>query len=289
MTRIAFLGLGVMGQPMAENLLAAGHQLTVFNRSRGPVEALVEAGARAALTPAEAVAGAELAITMLADGGAVSDVYEGEDGLLGASGPGTLLVDMSTIDPAESERLYAEGAARGLGVLDAPVSGGDVGAREGSLSIMVGGGAQDFARARPVFDVLGSTVTHVGGPGAGQIVKACNQIVVALTIEGLAEALALGEAAGVEPAMILDVLSGGLAANRVMEVRRQNLLGDEFKPGFRLDLHHKDLGIALDAAAELGVELPATPVVRAQMERLRAAGRGGEDHTALRAAIRRTA
>lgn len=283
--RVGFVGLGVMGRPMAENLLAAGHELTVASRSPGPVSALEAAGARAAATPAEAARGAEAVITMLPDGGAVAAVSEGPDGVFAGAEPGTLLIEMSTIAPAEARRLAAAGAERGLAVLDAPVSGGDVGAREGTLSIMVGGTEADFERALPLLGVLGSTVTRVGEAGAGQVVKACNQVVVALTIEAVAEALALGEAAGVEPATILDVLGGGLAANKVMEVRRENLLGREFPPGFRVDLHRKDLGIALETAAELGVELPATPLVAALMDRLREQGRGGEDHTALLDAV----
>jgi 2-hydroxy-3-oxopropionate reductase len=283
--RVGFVGLGVMGRPMAENLLAAGHELTVASRSPEPVAALAAAGASVAASPAEAARGTEAVILMLPDGAAVAAVSEGEDGVLAAAAPGTLMIDMSTIAPAEARRLADAGAERGLAVLDAPVSGGDVGARAGTLSIMVGGEEADFERALPLFEALGSTVTHVGGAGAGQVVKARNQVVVALTIEALAEALTLGEAAGVEAATILDVLGAGLAANKVMEVRRENLLRGEFPPGFRIELHRKDLGIALDAAAELGVELPATPVVTALMDRLREAGRGGEDHTALLAAV----
>ncbi|MGV1049623.1 MAG: NAD(P)-dependent oxidoreductase [Solirubrobacterales bacterium] len=286
MSRVAFVGLGVMGRPMAENLLGAGHELTVASRSPEPVAALEAAGARAAATPAQAAAGAEAVITMLPDTAAVSAVLDGPDGILAAAAPGTLVIEMSTIDPAESRRLAARGAELGLAVLDAPVSGGDVGAREATLSIMVGGAAPDFERARPLLGALGSTVTRVGEAGAGQVVKACNQVVVALTIEGLAEALALAGAAGIEPRTVLDVLGAGLAANRVMEVRRDNLLSGEFPPGFRVDLHRKDLGIALDAARELGVTLPATPVVAGLMDRLREEGRGSEDHTALLAAVR---
>ncbi len=283
--RVGFVGLGVMGRPMAENLLAAGHELTVASRSPEPVQALAAAGASAAATPAEAARGAEAVITMLPDGAAVAAVYEGEEGILAGAAPGTLAIEMSTIAPAQARRVAAAGGERGLAVLDAPVSGGDVGARAGTLSIMVGGERAAFERALPLLEVLGSTVTLVGESGAGQVVKACNQVVVALTIEGLAEALTLGEAAGVEPATILDALGGGLAGNKLMEVRRENLLGRSFDPGFRVELHRKDLGIALDAAAELGVELPATPVVAGLMDRLREQGRGGEDHTALLAAV----
>jgi 2-hydroxy-3-oxopropionate reductase len=168
-----------------------------------------------------------------------------------------------------------------VAALDAPVSGGDVGAREGTLSIMVGGESGDLERARPLLEVLGKTIVHVGGHGAGQVVKACNQVVVALTIEAVSEALVLGEKAGVEPERILDVLGGGLAGNKVMEVRRRNFLERDFTPGFRIDLHHKDLDIALESGAAYGVPLPATALVQQLMRSLRARGRGGEDHTAL--------
>lgn len=281
MSRVAFVGLGVMGAPMAENLLASGHNLVVSNRSRGPVAALEALGARGASHPAEAVRGADVAITMLPDGDAVAAVMSGEHGILGAADPGALVIDMSTISPAQARRLASVGAERGIAVLDAPVSGGDIGAREGTLSIMVGGEASDVERALPFLEAVGTTITHVGPAGTGQVVKACNQIVVGLTIEAVAEALALGAAAGVEAAAILDVLGSGLAANRVIEVRRENFLAHRFEPGFRVELHHKDLGIALETARELGVELPTTPVVRELMDLLRREGRGHDDHTAL--------
>ncbi|MGB2710222.1 MAG: NAD-binding protein, partial [Conexibacter sp.] len=174
-------------------------------------------------------------------------------------------------------------------LLDAPVSGGDVGAQQGTLSIMVGGDADAFARARPVFEALGTTIVHVGDSGAGQIVKACNQIVVALTIEAVAEALVLGSKAGVNPATIIDVLSGGLAANRVMEVRRRNFLEHDFTPGFKIDLHHKDLGIALAAGREHGVALPGTAAVDQLLQSLRNRGHGQSDHSALLLAIEQLA
>jgi 2-hydroxy-3-oxopropionate reductase len=183
--------------------------------------------------------------------------------------------------------VAARGAERGLAVIDAPVSGGDVGAQNRTLSIMVGGAERDVVRARPLLEELGSTVTHVGAASAGQLVKACNQIVVALTIEAVAEALVLGSAGGVDPATILDVLGGGLAANRLMEIRRHNLLERDFRPGFRVELHHKDLGIALAAARQYGVVLPATPIVDQLLQSLRAHGQGASDHTALLSAVER--
>jgi 2-hydroxy-3-oxopropionate reductase len=191
------------------------------------------------------------------------------------------VIDMSTISPVVTRALAARAGERQVGYVDAPVSGGDVGAREGTLSIMAGGSEEDFGRARPLFEALGKTVVHVGPVGAGQVVKACNQVVVALTIEAVAEALVLGSKAGVDPATIIQVLSGGLAANRVMEVRGRNFLEHDFEPGFRVDLHHKDLGIALSTAREYGVALPATAAVSEMLQALRTRGMGERDHSAL--------
>lgn len=284
---VAFVGLGVMGRPMARNLLAAGHDLVVANRSTAPVAELTAAGASGAATPAEAARGAEVVITMLPDSPQVLDVMEGPDGIFAGAKPGTLVIDMSTISPTVAAGLAVRGAERGLAMLDAPVSGGDVGAQNATLSIMVGGADADVARARPLLQALGKSIIHVGGPGAGQLVKACNQVVVALTIEAVAEALVLGAAGGVDPEKILDVLGGGLAANRVIEVRRRNLLEHDFTPGFRVELHHKDLGIAMAAARDYGVVLPATPIVDQLLQTLRCHGQGGEDHSALLSAVER--
>ena len=263
---IGFIGLGVMGEPMAANLVRAGFDVTVFNRTPKSVP-----GASTAASLRKA-ANADVVITMLPDSAAVLAVA---DDIVAAS-PG-LWIDMSTIHPTVSIEL----AARGVPCLDAPVSGGDVGAREGTLSIMVGGDEDDFERARPVFEAMGRTIVHVGGPGAGQTVKACNQIVVALTIEAVSEALVLGSKAGVDPERILDVLGGGLAANRVMELRRRNFLEHDFTPGFRVDLHHKDLNIALESGDAFGVALPATSLAQQMLRTLRARGRGAQDHSAL--------
>ncbi len=192
---------------------------------------------------------------------------------------------MSTISPVVTLELAESARAQGVGLVDAPVSGGDVGAQQGTLSIMAGGSAGDFARAEPLFEPLGKTVVHVGDVGAGQVVKACNQIVVALTIEAVSEALVLGSKAGVDPAKILDVLSGGLAGNQVMKVRRENFLRHDFTPGFRVDLHHKDLGIALAAGRQYGVPLPVTSLIDQMLLAVRRRGRGGDDHSALLSVI----
>ena len=278
---VGFIGLGVMGAPMAGNLVEAGHSLVVHSRSPEPVEALAEAGAETAQSPREVAERADVVITMLPDSPAVEAVVLGDDGVLAGASEGDLLVDMSTIHPTVSVAIAQAATERGVAALDAPVSGGDVGAQTGALSIMVGGDAADFERARPLFEVLGKTIVHVGEAGAGQVVKACNQVVVAVTIAAVSEALVLGSKAGVDPEQILDVLGGGLAANKVMEVRRSNFLEHDFTPGFRIDLHHKDLNIALESGDAYGVPLAVTGIVQQYMRALRAKGHGGDDHSGL--------
>jgi 2-hydroxy-3-oxopropionate reductase len=282
---VGFIGLGVMGKPMARNLIGANHPLVVHSRSAPPVEELVGEGATAAATPAEVAAASDVVITMLPDGPQVEEVFRGPDGIFFGARPGSLLIDMSTISPAVSRSLAETAAAEDLEILDAPVSGGDVGAREASLSIMVGGEESAVDRARPVLEALGKTIVHVGPAGSGQVVKACNQLLVAVTIVGVSEALVLGQKLGISGDALLDVLSGGLAGNRVMEVRRPQLLTHEFTPGFKLDLHHKDLEIALAAGGDASVPLPLTAVVQQLVRSARAKGRGGEDHTVLLDAI----
>jgi 2-hydroxy-3-oxopropionate reductase len=279
--KIGFVGLGIMGKPMARNLMESGYELIVHNRSQGPVDELVREGAEAAGSPSEIARESDVIVTMLPDSPDVQRVVAGEGGVLAGIKEGSLLIDMSTISPVVTEELAAGVKERGASMLDAPVSGGDVGAIEGTLSIMVGGGKGDFERAEPLFDVMGKTVTHVGTTGAGQVTKAANQIVVALTIEAVSEALVLGSKGGVEPEKILDVLSGGLAGNKVMEVKREKFLSHTFDPGFRSELHHKDLGIALAAAREYGVALPVTAIVDQMLLAMGKKGWGGEDHSAL--------
>jgi 2-hydroxy-3-oxopropionate reductase len=279
--RIGFIGLGVMGAPMARNLLAAGLEVVAWNRSPEPLAALVEAGAQGADGPAAVAAEADVTIAILKDDAVVREVLGGADGAIAAAAPGSLVIDMSTVSPALARELAGAASARGVAFLDAPVSGGDVGAREGTLSIMVGGEAADVERARPVFEVLGSRVTHVGAAGAGQIAKACNQVLVAVIFAGLAEALVLGSKLGADPAAVLDAIGGGMAANRIMEVRRDNFLDHDFAPGFKVDLHHKDLEIALAASGEVNAPLPLTAEVQQMFRQLRAAGHGEEDDSAL--------
>lgn len=278
---IGFIGLGIMGEPMAANLLAAGAEVVVWNRTPGPAERLVEKGAKPAADIGDLARQADIVVTILTDDAAVRAVLDGEDGVLAQAKPGSLVIDMSTVSPALSRELADKAARRGLGILDAPVSGGDVGAREGTLSIMVGGDAADVERASRVFDAVGSRVVHVGPAGSGQVVKACNQVIVAVIFAGVSEALVLGSKLGVDPASILDAVSGGMAANRIMEVRRPNFLDHDFAPGFKIDLHHKDLGIALGAAAGADVSLPMAAAVQQMFQQLRAAGHGGEDDSAL--------
>ena len=279
--KVGFIGLGVMGLPMARNLLAASYEVVVHSRSPGPVEEAVQAGAACADGAAAVAAQTELTVLMLPDDNAVEQVVEGPGGVREGVAPGHLLVDMSTVSPARAVRNAAVMAEAQGSALDAPVSGGDVGARNGTLAIMAGGSAEDFERARPVFEVLGSTIVHVGDAGTGQVVKACNQVVVALTIQAVAEALVLGSRCGVAPETVVSVLSGGLAGSRVLEVRGPNMLDHDFTPGFALDLHHKDLGIALETARSHGVSLPATALVDQAIASLRTRGHGGEDHSAL--------
>ena len=279
--RVGFIGLGIMGGPMARNLMEAGYGLTVHNRSPEKAEELGEAGATVAETPGEAAENSDVVITMLPDSPQVREVVAGEDGVLEGISQGSLIVDMSTISPVVTEELAEAVKQKGASMLDAPVSGGDVGAIEGTLSIMVGGEEADFERAKPLFEAMGKTITHVGPVGAGQVTKAANQIVVALTIEAVSEALVLGSKGGVSPEKILEVLSGGLAGNKVMEVKREKFLSHTFEPGFRSELHHKDLGIALAAGREYGVVLPVTAIVDQMLLSMRRKGWGGEDHSAL--------
>ena len=280
---IGFIGLGIMGRPMARNLVAAGFRLVIHNRSQGVVE---ELGAESedfqpATSPRDVAERSDIVITMLPDTPDVDRVMSGEDGLLAAARAGLLVIDMSTIAPAASIRFGEQLAGRGASLLDAPVSGGDRGAIAGTLSIMVGGSAGDFARAEPVFAALGTTIVHVGGPGAGQTVKMCNQIAVAINLAGLSEALVLGARAGVDPAKIVEVLRGGLAGSRVMELKAAAMIDHAFAPGFRVELHRKDLRIARASAGEQHVALPVASVVAELFESLAANGHDTDDHSSL--------
>lgn len=280
---VGFIGLGIMGKPMVRNLAQAGFDVLVYNRSRDDTDALLSelSQLRAAANPREVAEHSKAIITMLPDSPDVSDVVFGAEGLLPALGKDHLLIDMSTIAPATAREVHAALQARGARGLDAPVSGGDKGAIAGTLSIMVGGASEDFERAMPLFAAMGKTIVHVGGPGAGQIVKACNQMVVAINYAAVSEALVAGAKAGVDPAKIVQVLSGGLAASRVLELKGPSMIEHQFQPGFRTDLHRKDLAIALATARETSTSVPVTAVVSQLFEALAAAGRGDLDHSAL--------
>lgn len=280
---IGLIGLGIMGKPMARNLATAGYELVVYNRSQDDIDELLAEGSQfqAAGSPREVAKRSKAIITMLPDSQDVSDVVFGENGLLPALGSDHLLIDMSTISPATSIEVNAAVRERGGRALDAPVSGGDKGAIAGTLSIMVGGEAEDFHRAMPLFEAMGKTIVHVGGAGAGQTVKACNQIVVAINYAAVSEALVLGAKSGVDPDKIVQVLSGGLAASRVLELKGAAMIAHNFQPGFRVDLHRKDLGIALAAARSSGTPVPVSAVVSQLFDALGADGNGDLDHSAL--------
>jgi 2-hydroxy-3-oxopropionate reductase len=281
MTTVAFIGLGIMGGPMAANLVTAGFDVTGYNRSPEKVKTLVEAGGRGADSAAEAVRDADVIITIVPDSPDVEEVTGGDDGIFAHAKAGALYIDMSSIRPDVAVRVAQAGRDAGLRVLDAPVSGGETGAIEGSLSIMVGGEPEDVEAARPVLDALGKTIVHVGPAGSGQTVKAANQLIVAANIEVLAEAVVFLEAYGVDTKAALEVLGGGLAGSTVLQRKGPNMLAREFAPGFRLALHHKDLGIVTSAAREAGVVIPLGAVVSQLVAALVARGDGGLDHSGL--------
>ncbi|GAA0697667.1 2-hydroxy-3-oxopropionate reductase [Streptomyces malaysiensis subsp. malaysiensis] len=287
--KIAFIGLGIMGGPMAANLVKAGHTVTGYNRSRPAIDKLVAAGGKGAGSVAEAVADAEVVITMVPADPQVEEVVLGEGGVLEHVKPGTLVIDMSSITPQTSIKVAAAAKEKGVRTLDAPVSGGEAGAIEAVLSIMVGGEAGDFADAKPVFDAMGTTVIHVGPTGAGQTVKAANQLIVAVNIQVVAEAVVFLENAGVDLPVALDVLAGGLAGSTVLNRKKANMVNREFAPGFRIDLHHKDMGIVTAAARAVEAPLPIGSLAAQLVASARANGDGSLDHSALLRGVERLA
>lgn len=280
---VGFIGLGVMGRPMARNVLKAGNPLVVYSRSRAPVDDLVAAGARAASSPADIARQAMRIVTMLPDSPDVEHVLEGPDGVFSALQPGAILIDMSSIAPATARRLAGRAASLGGAMLDAPVSGGDIGAIDGTLSIMVGGDERAFAAVKPLLDAMGNPerVIRIGDSGAGQICKLCNQIVIGGTLVAVSEAFALARKARVDPARVREALLGGFAASRVLEVHGERILRGNYKPGFRASLFAKDYRNVASALDQDGAPAPVTKAVKALLDTLVAQGHGDDDYSAL--------
>ncbi|MDX2642870.1 2-hydroxy-3-oxopropionate reductase [Streptomyces sp. NPDC001902] len=284
---VAWIGLGIMGSPMSENLIKAGYSVTGHTLEQDKLDRLAAAGGTPAASVAEAVKDADVVVTMVPASPQVEAVAYGEDGILANARPGALLIDMSSITPQTSVDLAKAAAERHIRVLDAPVSGGEAGAVEAVLSIMVGGARADFDEARPLFDALGKTVVLCGPHGAGQTVKAANQLIVAVNIQACAEAVVFLEKSGVDLTAALEVLGGGLAGSTVLTRKKRNFLDRAYAPGFRIDLHHKDMGIVTDAARNVGAALPVGSVVANLVASLRAQGDGGLDHSALLRGVER--
>ena len=278
---VGFIGLGIMGRPMALNVLRAGFPLTVYDLLPAPVDELVAAGAAAAAPPAALAAAVDVVLLCLPDSPDVTAAMTGPSGVLAGTRPGQIIVDMSSISPVTARTLAAAAADQGATLLDAPVSGGQVGAVQATLSIMVGGDPAALEQVRPVLAALGKTILHIGASGAGQVAKACNQVVIAVTIEAVAEALVLAAKAGVDPAQVRAALLGGYAYSRVLEGHGERILTRNFTPGFRTRLQYKDLNVALEAGRVYGAPLPATALVQQLYGTLMARGQADVDHTAL--------
>ncbi len=284
---VAFIGMGTMGSAMALNILKAGYTVTVYNRTREREEAVAAAGARRADTPAQAASDARVIITCVSDTPDVEAVVLGKDGVVHGARPGAIVVDMSTISPEATRKMAAILAEKGVGMIDAPVSGGSEGAQNGTLTIMVGGSTDAVASVLPVLEAMGKTITHVGPIGSGQIVKAINQIVIAGTYTSLAEGVTLGIKAGLDMEKVVTAIGGGAAASWVLENRSDNMIRNDYPLGFRVRLHRKDLGIALASARDLGVTLPVSALVEQLETGLVACGHGDEDISAIARSIRR--
>ena len=266
--KIGFIGPGIMGAPMAHNLIKAGHALSVYARRAEAAKSLVDAGAIACASPLEVAKCSDVIFTIVSDTPDVESVLFGEQGVASAARPGTVIVDMSTISPTATRKFAGRLAAFGIEMLDAPVSGGETGAINGTLSIMVGGQAEIFERVKPLFECMGKNIVHVGKNGAGQVAKACNQIVVAVTIEAVAEALTFARKNGADPEKVREALMGGFAGSRIMEVHGKRMLDYDFKPGFKVGLHQKDMRIVMETAHQLGVALPAAALVAQHLNAL---------------------
>jgi 2-hydroxy-3-oxopropionate reductase len=285
--KLGFIGLGIMGRPMALNLRRAGHALWVHGRRPVTMEMLVEAGAQACRSATDVAVNAEIIFIMVSDTPDVENIVLGETGLAHRLRPGQVIVDMSTISPASTRRLAQDLETRGVEMLDAPVSGGETGAINANLSIMVGGKEKTFQRVKPLFNVLGKNVVHVGDHGAGQVAKACNQIVAALTIEAVSEALTFARKNGVDAARVREALMGGFAGSKILEVHGQRMLDNDFKPGFKVKLHQKDLRIVIEDAHKLGIGLPGAALVAQHLNALMGSGDGELDSSAIVKVIER--
>lgn len=280
MERIGFIGLGIMGKPMARNLIKAGYPVSVLTSSKSASE-LKDAGASVSKDVADLTSGSDVVVTVLPDSPEVESIVFGTNGVLKNARKGMLYIDMSTIAPATAIKMFTAFAAAGVQSLDAPVSGGQAGAEGATLSIMIGGKADAYERALPIFSSLGKNIVHIGEPGSGQVTKACNQVMVGLAIEAVAEALTLAKKSGVDVGKVRQALLGGFAASKVLDVHGQRVIDRNFKPGFRMKLHRKDMAIALQTAKEQGVSMPAAAIVAAQMDKAILAQGGDVDHSGL--------
>ena len=279
--KIGFIGLGIMGKPMAKNLMKTGYSLVVHNRSRAKVDELVKAGATAATSPKEVASAVDVIITMLPNSPDVELVALGPNGIKEGAKRGQLFIDMSTINPIVSQNVAQELSAAGVAMVDAPVSGGEKGAIDATLSIMAGGESEDFERALPIFNALGKTITHMGALGSGGFTKLANQIIVAINLTAIGEALVFGTKAGVDPQKMIRALSGGLAGSKCLDQKSEKILSGDFAPGFKIDLHSKDLNLIADAARSVGVPIPTAAFVEQLFAALRVRGRGGLDHSGV--------
>jgi len=278
---IGFIGLGIMGRPMVRNLLKAGYPLVVHSRSRGPVDEMAKAGTKVGTSPRDVASQSDVLITMLPNSPDVEQVVLGRDGVIEGARSGLVLLDMSTISPLVSQKIGAALAEKSVTMLDAPVSGGEKGAIDGVLSIMVGGDKAVFDKVLPIFQAMGKTITHLGPLGAGGFTKLANQIIVAVNLTALGEALTLAKKAGLDRELTLTALAGGLAGSKCLDQKKPNYLADTYNPGFKIDLHYKDLGLIMESARALGVPLPATAAVQELFSALRVKGRGGLDHSGV--------
>ncbi|MDP2268685.1 MAG: 2-hydroxy-3-oxopropionate reductase [Deltaproteobacteria bacterium] len=284
---VGFIGLGIMGKPMALNLISSGHTLWVNSRRVESMEPLIAAGARACASPAEVARAAALTFIMVPDTQDVEQVILGTEGFISGARDGSTVVDMSSISPVATRSLAAQLMARGIEMLDAPVSGGEVGAVNRTLSIMVGGKPEVFARVKPFFECLGKNIVHIGPNGAGQVAKACNQIVVTLTVEGVAEALTFAAKNGVDFGRVREALMGGFAGSKILELHGKRMIDRDFQPGFKVRLHQKDLRIVMETAHQMGLALPGSALVTQHMNALMGSKEGELDSSALVKVIER--